>query len=142
MVLEAPPATCVAALRDVEGQVRWQSHLSSVAVIERDALGRPSLATLIGRAGSRDLELTLAYRFPSPNRIMFSTRASEYGELRGVWSFRSVAGGRARARLVLEARPRRALRLLMRGPGFERVRDQILDHLLEDLRREVERQSG
>jgi hypothetical protein len=33
---------------------------------------------------------------------------------------------------VLEARPSWALRLLMRGPAYENIRDQVLGHLLDD----------
>lgn len=136
--IRARPAACVAALTDFEHYPEWQTYLTAATVLQRDRHGRGVRVASRAQVGEREIQFTTSYRFPSPNRIVFEQDDGELGAARGSWAFRSLGGGRTRATYVVEVKPGWRLKLLLRGPLYQQIRDAVLDHLMNELRERVE----
>ncbi|MFZ1994891.1 MAG: SRPBCC family protein [Solirubrobacteraceae bacterium] len=137
-MIQARPAACIAALTDFERYPEWQSYLTAVTILARDARGRGVRVASRAQVGERETEFTINYGFPSPNRITFHQGEGELEAVHGSWVFRSVGGGRTRATYVIEVKPGWRLSVLLRGPLYEQIRDAVLDHVMSELRSRVE----
>ncbi len=136
--IQARAATCITALTDFERYPEWQSYLTAVTVLARDDRGRGVRVATSAQVGEREIEFTMNYGFPSPNRIVFQQDAGELEAVNGSWAFRSVGGGRTRATYVVEVKPGWRINVLLRGPLYEQIRDVVLDHVMSELRARVE----
>jgi ribosome-associated toxin RatA of RatAB toxin-antitoxin module len=136
--IHARPADCIAALLEFERYPEWQSHVTAVSVHERDERGRGVRVRMRGKVAEREIEFTTSYRFPSPNQVVFGQDDGELEAARGSWAFRASGAGRTRATFVLDVKPGRRLSLLLRGSLYERIREAVLDHLMDELRARVE----
>ncbi len=135
---DAPAADCIAVLLEFERYPEWQTYVTSVSVHERDRRGRGVRVRTRATITERELEFTTSYRFPSPNRIAWEQDDGELAAVRGSWAFRSAGGGRSRATCRLEVKPGWRLSVLLRGSLYERIREVVLDHLMNELRARVD----
>lgn len=138
----ARPAQCVAAILGFERYPEWQTHITSVTVIERDRRGRGVRVETCAKVGERELHFTTGYRFPSPNRVLFEQLDGDLDAVRGGWMFHSAGADSTRATYTLEVSPGWPRSLMLRGPMCEQLRDAVLDHFMGELRRRVERDEG
>ncbi len=136
--LRARPVECVAAIVEFDRYPEWQTYITDIDVLERDARGRGVKVATRGKVGEREARFTTRYRFPSRNRVIFEQIDGELDAVRGSWAFRSVGGGRTRATYALEVKPGWPRSLMLRGAVYEQVRDAVLDHVMSELRRRVE----
>ncbi len=136
--IRARPADCLATLLAFERYPEWQAYVIAVRVDERDRHGRGVRVRTRAEVAERAFEFTAAYSFPSSNRVLFVQEDGELAAVRGSWAFRSTQRGRTRATCTLEVKPSRRLGLLLRGGMYERARDAVLGHLLDELRVRVE----
>lgn len=140
--IHAPPADCIATLLDFERYPEWQTYVTAVSVHQRDQRGRGVHVSTRAKVAEREVEFAARYRFPNPNRIVFEQDGGELMAGRGSWAFRSSRRGRTRATCVLEVKPGRRLSLVLYGSLYERIREAVLDHLMNELRARVEGASG
>jgi ribosome-associated toxin RatA of RatAB toxin-antitoxin module len=136
--IDARPAACIAALTEFERYPEWQTYVTEVKVRAQDRRRRGVRVWTRAMIGEREIEFTTSYHFPSPNRILFAQDDGKLEAARGSWGFRSAGGERTRATCTLEVKPGWRLSLLLRGPVYERIREAVLDHLMDELRARVE----
>jgi ribosome-associated toxin RatA of RatAB toxin-antitoxin module len=134
----ARPADCIAALLEFERYPEWQAYLTAVSVQKRDVRGRGVRVRTQATIAEREIEFTTSYRYPSPNRVLFAQDDGELDAVQGSWAFRSSGGGRTRATFALEVKPGWRFSVLLRGSLYERIRDAVLDHFMDELRARVE----
>jgi len=136
--VDAPPADCIAALLEFERYPEWQAYVTAVSVQKRDARGRGVRVRTQANIAEREIEFTTSYRYPSPNRVLFAQGDGELEAVQGSWAFRSSGAGRTRVTFALEVKPGWRFSVLLRGSLYERIRDAVLDHFLDELRARVE----
>jgi len=130
---------CHAIAADLEHAPDWQRSLVSVAVLERDATGRPVLVETESDAGVRRVRSVLRFRFDPPGAIAWEQERGDVKGLQGSWTFEAVGPGRTRATYALRVDPGRLLGMLLRGPAEERVRRALVDATADELRIRAER---
>jgi uncharacterized membrane protein len=131
--VQAPAARCYAIAADLERAPQWQRSLRAVEVLERDGVGRPTLARTEWDAGVRTIhaELRVAYE---PGRIAFRQERGDVKALSAAWTIEDLGSDRARVTYELAADPGMVLGLLLRGPAEEAVREHLLGGAVEGLR--------
>jgi uncharacterized membrane protein len=137
--IDAPRERCHAIAADLEQAPGWQRSLVSVAVVERDAEGRPVVVDTVSDAGVRTIRSRLRFRFDPPGAIGWEQERGELRRLEGTWAFAELAPGRTRATYALRIDPGRMLGLLLRGPAEERVRRALVDATADGLKTRAER---
>ena len=73
-----------------------------------------------------------------PRRVAWRSESGDLKALNGAFDIADAGGGRTRATFGLEVDPGRRLGLLLRGSVGDRLRDRILDGMLDGLRRRAE----
>ncbi|MFA9270880.1 SRPBCC family protein [Svornostia abyssi] len=136
--IAAPAETCFAIAADLERAPAWQSALQDVEVHERDAEGRPAVATLISDAKVRTITARWRLTYAEFTAITWEQERGDVKAMRGSWTF-DESGGLTRATYALEVDPGRMLGLLLRGPGMvDKVRDYLLEGAADGLKRQAE----
>jgi len=88
---------CYQRLCDVERLGEWVSGVADVAVLERDAGGRATLARFTGMPGRGSLSYELRYDYDdAARRVRWQTVEVALRDLRGQASFEPLAGDRCR----------------------------------------------
>jgi uncharacterized membrane protein len=137
--IAAPRDRCFAIAADLENAPAWQSTLTSVDVLERDADGRPALVETVSDAKIKAIRSRLRFRYAAPDRIECEQEDGDLKSMRGVWTFADAGHGRTTTTYALEADPGRLLGLLLRGPAEEKVRDLLLDSAVDGLKAQAEK---
>lgn len=125
-----------AAIADVEGYPRWQSLVDNAEVLERDSEQRPVLVSTVLDAGIAKLRLVLRYAYDPPREVRFELERGDVRDLRGAWSLRGDDGATTVTYRV-QVDPGRRLGLLVRGPVADRLRAEVVDGAVDDLRRHL-----
>jgi uncharacterized membrane protein len=136
--IDAPRQQCFDIAADLENAPRWQSTLTSVDVLERDADGRPALVETVSDAKVKAIRSRLRFRYDAPDRIACEQEHGDLKSMRGTWTFTDLGGGRTRTTYALEADPGRMLGLLLRGPAEEKIRDLLLSSAVDGLKTQAE----
>jgi uncharacterized membrane protein len=136
--IDAPRERCYAIAADLERAPGWQRSLVSVAVVERDAEGRPLVVDTESDASVRTVRSRMRFRYDPPGGIAWSQDRGELKALDGSWAFADLGGGRTRATYALRVDPGRLLGMLLRGPAEERVRHALVDRTAEELKARAE----
>jgi uncharacterized membrane protein len=136
--IDAPRERCHAIAADLEQAPDWQRSLVSVAVVERDAEGRPVVVDTESDASVRTIRSRLRFRFDAPGAIAWEQERGDVKGLQGTWTFAEHGPGRTRATYALRIDPGRVLGLLLRGPAEERVRRALVDATAEGLKARAE----
>jgi len=127
-----------AVASDLERYPEWQDFLQRVSVRERDADGRPTLVETEADAKVTALKLVLRATRDEPRRVAWRSEGGDLKAINGAFDIADAGGGRTRATFGLEVEPGRRLGLLLRGSVGDRLRDRILDGMLDGLRRRAE----
>lgn len=136
--IAAPVERCWAIAADLERAPEWQTSLVSVAVLERDGAGRPTLVDTVSDAKVTTVRARLRFTYDAPHRIDCVQERGDVKALRGRWTFAPLSGGGTRATYALEVDPGRMLGMLLRGPAVDRVRARLVDQAAEELKRRAE----
>src|SRR6188472_265935 len=136
--IHAPRERCHAIAADLEHAPSWQRSLVSVAILERDAEGRPVLVDTESDASVRTVRSRLRFRFDPPGAIAWEQERGDVKRLQGSWTFAELEPGRTRATYALRIDPGRLLGMLLRGPAEERVRRALVDATAEGLKARAE----
>jgi uncharacterized membrane protein len=137
--IDAPRERCYAIAADLERAPGWQRSLVSVAVVERDAEGRPLVVDTESDASVRTVRSRMRFRYDPPAGIAWSQDQGDLKALDGSWAFADLGGGRTRATYALRVDPGRLLGMLLRGPAEERVRHALVDRTAEEIKVRAER---
>jgi ribosome-associated toxin RatA of RatAB toxin-antitoxin module len=134
----AGPEAVFAIASDLERYPEWQDFLQRVSVRERDAAGRPALVEAEADAKVTALKLVLRATREEPRRVAWRSEGGDVKALSGAFDLAEAGPGRTRATFSLEVDPGFKLGLLLRGAVADRLRDRILEGMLDGLRRRAE----
>jgi ribosome-associated toxin RatA of RatAB toxin-antitoxin module len=134
----ASPETVFAVASDLERYPEWQDFLQHVSVRDRDAAGRPVLVEAEADAKVTALKLVLRATREEPRRVAWRSEGGDVKALNGAFDIADAGAGRSRATFGLEVDPGFKLGLLLRGSVADRLRDRVLDGMLDGLRRRAE----
>jgi uncharacterized membrane protein len=134
----ASPEAVFAVASDLERYPEWQDFLQRVSVRDRDAEGRPILAETEADAKVTALKIVLRVTREEPRRVAWRSEGGDVKSLSGAFDLADAGGGRTRATFGLEVDPGFKLGLLLRGSVGDRLRDRVLDGMLDGLRRRAE----
>jgi ribosome-associated toxin RatA of RatAB toxin-antitoxin module len=124
--IDAPIERCFAIAADLDRAPDWQPAMRSVAVLERDAAGRATLADAQYDATVRTLGVRLRLRYEEPVAVAWELERGDVKALHGRWALEDLGDGRTRATYALDVDPGRMLGLLLRGPAEASVREHLL----------------
>jgi ribosome-associated toxin RatA of RatAB toxin-antitoxin module len=134
----ASPEVVFAVASDLERYPDWQDFLQRVHVRERDPEGRPTLVEAEADAKVTALKLVLRATREAPHRVAWRSEGGDVKALNGAFDLAEAGPGRTRATFRLEVDPGFKLGLLLRGAVADRLRERILDGMLDGLRRRSE----
>jgi ribosome-associated toxin RatA of RatAB toxin-antitoxin module len=136
--IAASPEAVFAVASDLEQYPEWQDFLQRVTVKERDADGRPTLVEAEADAKVTALRLVLRATRSEPTRVAWHSEGGDMKSISGAFDIAPAGEGRSRATFALEVDPGFKLGLLLRGGVADRLRDRILNGMLDGLRRRAE----
>jgi ribosome-associated toxin RatA of RatAB toxin-antitoxin module len=138
--IAASPEAVFAVASDLERYPEWQDFLQRVTVKERDPDGRPALVEAEADAKVTALRLVLRATRTPPTTVAWRSEGGDVKALSGAFDIAPAGDGRSRATFALEVDPGFKLGLLLRGGVGDRLRDRILNGMLDGLRRQAESQ--
>jgi ribosome-associated toxin RatA of RatAB toxin-antitoxin module len=139
--IDATPEAVFAVASDLERYPEWQDFLQRVSVRERDPDGRATLVEAEADAKVTSLKLVLRATRDQPRRVAWRAEGGDVKALSGAFDIEEAgAAGRTRATFGLAVDPGFKLGLLLRGGVADRLRDRILNGMLDGLRRQAESQ--
>jgi ribosome-associated toxin RatA of RatAB toxin-antitoxin module len=123
---------------DLERYPEWQDFLHRVAVVERDAAGRATVVDAEADAKVTHVKLRLRATREEPARVAWHSEGGDLKAITGAFELAELGPDRTRATFRLEVDPGFKLGLLLRGGVADRLRDRVLGHMLDGLRRRAE----
>ena len=137
--IDAAPEAVFAVASDLERYPEWQDFLQRVTVRERDPDGRATLVEAEGDAKVTKLKLVLRATRDEPRRVAWQTEGGDVKALSGAFDIAEAGDpGRTRATFGLVVDPGFKLGLLLKGPVGDRLRDRVLQGMLDGLKRRAE----
>jgi ribosome-associated toxin RatA of RatAB toxin-antitoxin module len=136
--IDAPPEAVFAVASDLERYPEWQDFLQRVSVRERDPDGRATLVEAEADAKVTRLKLVLRATRDEPRRVAWRAEGGDVKGLSGAFDLAEAGPGRTRATFGLEVDPGFKLGLLLKGPVADRLRDRVLQGMLDGLERRAE----
>jgi ribosome-associated toxin RatA of RatAB toxin-antitoxin module len=137
--IDASPEAVFAIASDLERYPEWQDFLQRVNVRERDPDGRATLVETEADAKVTKLKLVLRATREEPRRVAWRTEGGDVKALSGAFDLAEAGGpGHTRATFGLEVDPGFKHGLLLKGPVADRLRDRVLNGMLDGLKRRAE----
>jgi uncharacterized membrane protein len=136
--IDAPAEAVFAVASDLERYPEWQDFLQRVSVRERDPDGRATLVEAEADAKVTKLKLVLRASRDEPRRVAWRAEGGDVKGLSGAFDLAEAGPGRTRATFGLEVDPGFKLGLLLKGPVADRLRDRVLQGMLDGLKRRAE----
>jgi uncharacterized membrane protein len=136
--IDAPSEAVFAVASDLERYPEWQDFLQRVSVRERDPDGRATLVEAEADAKVTKLKLVLRASRDEPRRVAWRAEGGDVKGLSGAFDLAEAGPGRTRATFGLEVDPGFKLGLLLKGPVADRLRDRVLQGMLDGLKRRAE----
>ena len=133
--IHAGPEAVFAVASDLERYPEWQDFLQKVRVRERDGDGRAVVVETEADAKVTALKLVLRATRDEPRRVAWRTEGGDVKAMNGAFDIAAAGDGRTRATFGLEVDPGFKLGLLLRGSVADRLRDRVLDGMLDGVRR-------
>ena len=137
----ATPEAVFAVASDLERYPEWQDFLQRVSVRERDPDGRATLVEAEADAKVTALKLVLRATREEPRRVAWRREGGDVKALSGAFDIAEAGPGRTHATFGLEVDPGFKLGLLLKGPVADRLRDRVLQGMLDGLKRRAESSS-
>jgi ribosome-associated toxin RatA of RatAB toxin-antitoxin module len=136
--IDAAPEAVFAVASDLERYPEWQDFLQRVSVRERDPDGRATLVEAEADAKVTKLKLVLRATRDEPRRVAWRAEGGDVKGLSGAFDLAEAGPGRTRATFGLEVDPGFKLGLLLKGPVADRLRDRVLQGMLDGLKHRAE----
>ncbi len=124
--IDAPIAEVWAAVTDVAAIAAWQDGIVSCTPVETDAAGDVVRAELVADAKVRELRVVARFERTAPTRIAWVVESGDVKKLDGSWTLEDLGDGRTRATYETEVDPGRMLRMMIRGPVEEKIREKLV----------------
>ncbi len=143
--IDAPIERCFEIIADVERAPKWQGAMQKAQALEYDARGRPVLVETHINVIVATVALLLRFEYFEPTGMGWARERGDLKALSGAWQLEDRGAGRTRATYSLEIDLNRALGLLrkaVRGPAEAKVRELLVSHPVEGLKREAERRGA
>lgn len=138
LMIDAPPATCVAVATDVERYPEWANELKEATVLERDAQGHPLRVAFRAAAFGRSTDYRLRYNFSAlPDRVSWVLEEGDITrKLDGSYTFVPVPDDPNRTEVVYQLE----VELVMPLPNIVKSRSErkIFQIALRELKARVE----
>ena len=132
--VDAPITRCWALVADIEHAPDWQRTLQSVAVRERDQLGRPVICDTVNDAKLRKVRVRVRVEYVEPSRVRFLyVESDDLDDMEGGWELEALGPARTRATYSLGVDPGPIPRF---ARSLERaIRPMVMGHQAEELKR-------
>lgn len=114
--IDAPIDEVWGIVEDVLAAPEWQGGLVSVAALERDAEGRPTLVESVSDIKVRRVKTQVRFGYEPPTRLSWVQEKGDLKSVEGSWELEDLGGGRTRATYTLDGDPGRVLGMVIRGP--------------------------
>lgn len=124
--IEAPIEQVWAVVSDVGSIAEWQDGVLTATAVERDADGQVVLAEIVSDAKVKELKVRARFAREAPNRLSWVVESGDVKKLDGAWILEDLGDGRTRATYEVEVDPGRMLRMLVRGPVEDAVRQKLV----------------
>lgn len=125
--IDAPIEEVWAAVTDVASIAAWQDGIVSCTPVETDAAGDVVRAELVADAKVKELHVVARFERTAPTRIAWAVERGDVKKLDGSWTLEDLGDGRTRATYETEVDPGRMLRMMVRGPVEEKIREKLVD---------------
>jgi carbon monoxide dehydrogenase subunit G len=136
--IEAPIEEVWALVEDVLIAPEWQGGLVSVAALERDGEGRPTLVESVSDIKVRQVKTQVRFSYEPPTRLSWSQEKGDLKSVEGSWLLEDLGEGRTRATYTLDGDPGRVLGMLIRGPVEAAARAMLVNARPGELKARVE----
>lgn len=136
--IDAPLAQVWAIVEDVLSAPDWQGGLVSIAALERDGEGRPTLVESVSDIKVRQVKTQVRFRYEAPTRLSWIQEKGDLKSVEGSWTLEDLGGGRTRATYSLDGDPGRVLGMIIRGPVEAGARAVLVNARPGELKARVE----
>ncbi len=136
--IDAPLEAVWAVLEDVMSAPEWQGSLDTVAALERDAEGRPTLVDTEVDIKVRRVKSRVRILYEEPTCLSWMQETGDMKSVDAVWELEDLGNRRTRASYRFDADPGRILGLVIRGPVETATRAIFVNGRPGELRRRVE----
>jgi ribosome-associated toxin RatA of RatAB toxin-antitoxin module len=129
---------CFEVAADVERYPDWHPVIESLAVVDHDADGRASSASLVVDANVSTVTVKVTFSYEPPDTVECRR---ESGDLKEMWTrfeLTELEGGRTRLDYSTGLDPGRMLSMMARGPVLDKVRRKLVDDVLSAFKRTAE----
>lgn len=133
-VIAAPPEKIIDALLDFESHPRWQQHVTSCRVLERDAEGRGTLVEERIDARVRAIRVLARYTYDLPHGLRWEQVEGDVANLSCRYRFEPRPDGSTEVRVDIAF----DVGFFVPGPVRRMIRDRALRGSLDELRHRVE----
>ena len=137
--IDAPIEHCYQLVADVERLPEWNSSITRVQVLERDAEGRALLVESEADVKVKTARAVMRYSYDEPRKVSWVQEKGDAKSFTGSWTFTDLGSGRTRATYELSSDPGRVLGLLLRGPVETKVKEFMIDTGATGLKAAAER---
>lgn len=135
--IDAPIEEVWATLTDVRTIAAWQDGIISIDPLETNAAGEVVRAELEADAKVKTLGVVVRFERSAPTRLTWVVESGDVKKLDGSWTLEDLGGGRTRATYATEVDPGRMLRMMIRGPVEDKIREKLVDKRPAELAAQV-----
>jgi carbon monoxide dehydrogenase subunit G len=125
--IDAPIDEVWATLTDVSTIAAWQDGIISIDPIDTNAAGEVVRAKLEADAKVKALTVVVRFERTAPTRLSWVVESGDVKKLDGSWTLEDLGGDRTRATYATEVDPGRMLRMMIRGPVEDKIREKLVD---------------
>jgi carbon monoxide dehydrogenase subunit G len=136
--IEAPLEEVWEVVEDVLIAPEWQGGLVSIAALERDGDGRPTLVESVSDIKVRQVKTQVRFSYEPPTRLTWTQEKGDLKSVEGSWQLEDLGGERTRATYTLDGDPGRVLGMLIRGPVEAAARAMLVNARPGELKARVE----
>lgn len=135
--IDAPIDEVWGVVSDIAAIAAWQDGIVSCTPIDTNADGEVVRAELVADAKVKELRVVARFERTAPTRIAWAVERGDVKKLDGSWTLEDLGGGRTRATYEIEVDPGRMLRMMVRGPVEEKIREKLVARRPDELAQRV-----
>jgi hypothetical protein len=127
-----------AVVEDVLSAPEWQTGLVSMAPLEHDVEGRPTLVEVENDIKVRRVKSNVRFTYDAPRRLAWTQEKGDLKSVDGAWDLADLGDGRTEATYTLDGDPGRMIGMLIRGPVEGAIRAMLVNGRPGELKTRVE----
>lgn len=125
--IDAPIEEVWATVTDVATIAAWQDGIVSCTPVDTNAAGEVVRAELVADAKVKELRVVARFERTASTRLAWAVESGDVKKLDGSWTLEDLGDGRTRVTYETEVDPGRMLRMMVRGPIEEKIREKLVD---------------